>query len=99
MWVFGVKSIYLLSYDKSESLEFRDGVVIPLLPPPRARGVTSTAIMKAAHQWQEPEDIKRNLGSPGLIITDRSRPPKQADSLYNTGKFILGYTWAKTEAH
>lgn len=70
------KAISLFWYEDGESLKIRGGVVIPVLPPPGARGVTSTAIMKAAHQWLGPRAIK-GTWSPVLIITDSSRPPNQ----------------------
>lgn len=51
-------AISLLWYDSGESLKLKGGVVIPVQPPPGAEGVTSTAIMRAAHQWLGPAAIK-----------------------------------------
>lgn len=51
----------LVWYEDGESLKFRGGVVIPVLPPPVAGGVTSSALMTAAHQLLGSGAIK---GSP-----------------------------------
>lgn len=56
-------------------LKIRGGVVIPVLPLPGAEGLTSTVIMKAAHQRRRAGAYKRRSERPGLIILD-GRPPR-----------------------
>lgn len=60
-------------------LNLRGSVVIPVLPLPVAEGLTSTAIMKAAHQQRGPGAYKRKSEYPVLIRLLGTSPRNQTN--------------------